>query len=85
MRDKNRVATVEEYFELELASERRYEYVDCEIRLLAGGTPNHNFIVGNLLVAWKSLLREQSFDIFALNQRLWLPRGNIFTYPNLWF
>ena len=66
MRDKEAIA-IEKYFETELALEERYEYSNGEIRLLAGGTPNHNFIVGNLLVTLKSLLKNKSYDIFVLN------------------
>ena len=70
MRNEEKTSTSEEYFELEFASEERYEYADGEIRLLAGGTPNHNFIVGNLLVAFKLSLKHKSYETFALNQRL---------------
>ena len=67
MRDKDAIVTVEEYFKIELASDERYEYRNGEIRLLAGGTPNHNFIMGDLLVALKFLLKNKSYDIFVLN------------------
>ena len=83
MKDEETIATVEEYFELEFASEERYEYADGEIRLLAGGTPNHNFLVGNLLVVLKPLLKNQSCDVFVLAQRLWLPERNVYTYPDI--
>ena len=83
MKDKKTIATVEEYFELEFSSEERYEYADGEIRLLAGGTPNHNFLVGNLLVVLKPLLKNRSYGIFVLAQRLWLPERNIYTYPDI--
>ena len=82
MRDKEAIA-IEKYFETELALEERYEYSNGEIRLLAGGTPNHNFIVGNLLVTLKSLLKNKSYDIFVLNQRLWIPDRNLYTYPDI--
>ena len=83
MSKKNTIATVEEYFEIEFASEERYEYSNGEIRLLAGGTPNHNFIMGDLLVALKFLLKNKSYDIFVLNQRLWILKSNLYTYPDI--
>ncbi|MEM8832620.1 MAG: Uma2 family endonuclease [Cyanobacteria bacterium P01_G01_bin.19] len=83
MKDDKTVATVEEYFEWEFSSQERYEYADGEIRLLAGGTPNHNFVVGNLLVVLKSLLKNQYYDVFVLAQRLWLRDRNIYTYPDI--
>ena len=82
MRDKEKTSTSEEYFELEFASKERYEYADGEIRLLRGGTPNHNFIVGNLLVIFKSF-NHKSYKTFALNQRLWIHERNIYTYPDV--
>ena len=83
MRNKEKTYISKEYFELEFASEERYEYADGEIRLLGGGTPNHNFIVGNMLVALKFLLKNQSYDIFVLGQRLWIQGRNIYTYPDV--
>ena len=41
-------ATVQEYFALERASDTRHEYVDGEILALAGETPDHNVIAGNV-------------------------------------
>ena len=82
MRNEEKTSTSEEYFELEFASEERYEYADGEIRLLRGGTPNHNFIVGNLLATFKSF-KHKSYETFALNQRLWIPNRNIYTYPDV--
>jgi len=49
--------TVEEYFGLELASESRSEYRNGEIIPMTGGTPNHNDIASNLIVALKQSLR----------------------------
>ena len=34
--------TREEYLEAEILSEERHEYINREIRLIAGGTPNHH-------------------------------------------
>ena len=82
MRDKDAIA-IKKYFEIELALEERYEYSNGEIRLLTGGTPNHNFIVGNLLVTLKSLLKNKSYDILVLNQRLWIPDRSLYTYPDI--
>ena len=83
MKNEEIIATVDKYFELEFASEERYEYANGAIKLLAGGTPNHNFIVGNLLVALKSLLKNQPYDVFVLAQRLWILDRSIYTYPDI--
>lgn len=38
--------TLQEYFEIEKASDVRHEYVYGEIFLMSGGNPNHNRIAG---------------------------------------
>jgi len=55
MQTVERLHTAEEYLELEVNSQERHEFVDGDIRLMTGGTPNHNVIAGNLLVVLKLL------------------------------
>jgi Uma2 family endonuclease len=78
-----RTYTVEEYLELEINSEERHEFWDGDIRLMTGGTPDHNDIAGNLLVLLKSALRGKPFRTFVADQRLWIPARNIYTYPDV--
>ena len=75
--------TTEEYLEAEIFSEERHEYINGEIKLMTGGTPNHNDIVSNLLIALKLGLRKKAFRTFVADQRLWLPERNIYTYPDV--
>ena len=39
--------TPDEYLEQEINSKERHEYIDGEIILMTGGTPNHNKIALN--------------------------------------
>ncbi|MGB8698149.1 MAG: Uma2 family endonuclease [Thermosynechococcaceae cyanobacterium] len=80
---EQRTYTREEYLELEIASEERHEYVDGDIRLMTGGTPDHNDIASNLLVALKLLLKGKPYRIFITDQRLWIPDRNLYTYPDV--
>lgn len=75
--------TAEEYLELELASETRSEYRNGEIIPMTGGTPNHNDISGNLYIPLKLALRSQAYRIFHLDQRLWIPKRQLYTYPDV--
>lgn len=83
--------TVEEYFELELASETRSEYRDGEIIPMTGGTPDHNDIAGNLYILLKLALKGKNYRTFYTDQRLWIPalseipaRGRtLYTYPDV--
>ena len=78
-----RTYTREEYLEFEIASQERHEYVDGEIRLMTGGTPDHNDITSNLVVALKLLLKGKPYRVFITDQRLWIPDRNLYTYPDV--
>jgi Uma2 family endonuclease len=75
--------TAEEYLELETVSDIRSEYYDGEIIPMTGGLPNHNKISGNLYVLLKSALKHQNCEIFLLDQRLWVPGAQLYTYPDV--
>ncbi len=75
--------TAEEYLELELASESRSEYRNGEIVPMTGGTPNHNDISGNLYILLKSALKGKNCRTFHVDQRLWIPDANLYTYPDV--
>jgi Uma2 family endonuclease len=75
--------TVDEYLELEIASDIRNEYRNGEIIPMTGGTPNHNDISGNLYLLLKPLLKAQGFRVFHVDQRLWIPDIKIPTYPDV--
>ncbi|NJO42889.1 MAG: Uma2 family endonuclease [Cyanobacteria bacterium RU_5_0] len=80
---EQRLYTPEEYLELEINSEERHEYVDGEIILMPGGMPNHNRIAGNLYAALNFALKRQLYDVFFTDQRLWISRKRIYTYPDV--
>jgi len=75
--------TLEEYFELELASETRSEYRNGEIVPMTGGTPDHNDIAGNLHVLLKLALKGRNYRTFYTDQRLWIPDRTLATYPDV--
>ena len=75
--------TVDEYLELEVASETRNEYRNGEIIPMTGGTPNHNEIAVNLLTFLKPALRAKPYRLFTADQRLWIPDIKIHTYPDV--
>lgn len=75
--------TPEEYLEAEINSEERHEYIDGEILLMPGGYPNHNKIAGNLHTALNVELKRKPYEIFITDQRLWIPKKRIYTYPDI--
>lgn len=75
--------TIEEYLEFELNSPERHEYINGEIILMTGGTPEHNEIASILNAALRVSLRGKSYSIFVADQRLWIPARNLYTYPDV--
>jgi len=75
--------TPEEYLELEIASTTRNEYRNGEITPMAGGTPNHNELIRAFTVILSLQLRNQPYQIFLADQRLWIPDRKIHTYPDV--
>jgi Uma2 family endonuclease len=73
----------EEYLEMEVRSEDRHEYRDGEIVLMTGATPNHNRIARNLCTSMTMALKGQSLEVFVADQRLWIPRVRLHTYPDV--
>lgn len=73
----------EAYLELEDNSTERHEYIDGEILRTAGGMPNHNRILINIGAALNFALKRQPYDVFVSDQRLWIPRKRIYTYPDV--
>lgn len=80
---EQRTYTPEEYLELEVASETRNEYRNGAIISMTGGTPDHNDIASNLVVALKLALRSKPYRVFITDQRLWIGDRNLYTYPDV--
>ena len=57
---------IEEYFRLDREStEARYEYIDGQIRMLAGGTPDHAKIAANIIGVLFGLLTDTACSIYT--------------------
>lgn len=80
---ETRYCSPEEYLEFEVNSELRHEYIDGLIIPMTGGTPNHNKIAGNLYVAIHFALKRQPYEVYYTDQRLWIPKRRIHTYPDV--
>jgi len=80
---KTKLYTAEEYLTLEVGSEIRNEYNNGKILPMAGGTPNHNEMMGNLVFILKASLKRQPYSVFVADQRLAIPDRNLYTYPDV--
>ncbi|HEY9874445.1 MAG TPA: Uma2 family endonuclease, partial [Candidatus Obscuribacterales bacterium] len=81
--EEKKVYTSEEYIDFEVNSEERHEYINGEIILMTGGTPNHNQIAGNFYAPLNFALKRQPYRVFVTDQRLWITRKRIYTYPDV--
>ena len=80
-----KIYTPEEYLALEVESDVRHEYLNGEIKEMAGGTTNHNEIITNLCVALKPKLRKENYRLFTENVRVWIEKYRVYTYPDVMF
>lgn len=83
LQTEKKTYTPEEYIEFEGNSKERHEYINGEIVPMTGGTPNHNQILLNLSGALNFALKRQPYRAFVAEQRLWIPRKRIYTYPDV--
>lgn len=80
---EQRYYSPDEYLQLETAAELRHEYSDGRIFPMAGGTPNHNRIAGNVSSALNMALAEQDYDVFVSDMRLQVVQKGLYTYPDV--
>src|SRR5258707_5063650 len=81
MQQAQRHYTVAEYFAVEAMSPVRNEYFDGEILALAGGSPNHNRISRNVLLALEPKLRDGHYESLGSDTRI-LTASGLYTYPD---
>ena len=77
------VIDVEDYLLLDRNSkEKRYEYLDGELRMLAGGSTYHSRIIANLTGILYSALRGSSCRLYNSDIRLQLSASR-YVYPDV--
>ncbi|MCP9494824.1 MAG: Uma2 family endonuclease [Pyrinomonadaceae bacterium MAG19_C2-C3] len=75
--------TLEEYFELERASEVKYEYFNGEVFAMSGASPEHEAVFGNVFTSLRNQLRGRSCSVFSSNLRVKVPAAPPYRYPDL--
>ena len=77
------VMSVEDYLILNRNSkDTRYEYLDGEIRMLAGGSPDHSIIIANLTAAIKGPLKGSQCRVYNSDVQLKLSEKRYF-FPDV--
>ena len=80
---KPRRLTVAEYFALEEKAERRSEFHDGQMFLMAGASREHNIINRNLSFELQLRLRGGSCQVFYTDQRVKADQTGRYLYPDL--
>jgi Uma2 family endonuclease len=75
--------TMEEYIEFDKNAEGRYEYFDGEVFAMAGGSPEHTRISGNIFGTLRERLRGTSCEAFTADLRLKVPAALPYRYPDV--
>ena len=75
--------TIEEYLQMEEASEEKHEYYQGEIFAMAGAKVPHNIISVNLIKLLGQKLKGKSCEPFNSDQRIYIPQNSLFTYPDI--
>lgn len=65
--------TLEEYFDLELSTNERFEYFDGDIFSMSGVSEQHDQIESNTHLALRLALRERECRVFLANMRIKVP------------
>ena len=79
----NKKYTIEEYLEMEEASQERHEYYQGEIFAMSGPKVPHGIISGNTFLALGNKLKGKSCRPFNGEQRIPLEKNTLFTYPDI--
>ncbi|WPL16003.1 hypothetical protein Thiowin_00934 [Thiorhodovibrio winogradskyi] len=73
--------TPAEYLDQERRAENKSEYVAGEIFAMAGASPAHNLIVGNLVTELNSALKQRPCRVYPSDLRLWV--ADSYFYPDV--
>jgi Uma2 family endonuclease len=77
------IQTEEEYLARERASDTKHEYVNGELVAMAGASPEHNLVAGNIAGTLGDRLRDRPCVVFPSDQRLHVAATGIYAYPDV--
>jgi Uma2 family endonuclease len=80
---KYSIMSVEDYLILNKSSkDARYEYLDGELRMLAGGSPDHSIIIANLTATIKGPLKGSPCRVYNSDVQLQLSERR-YVFPDI--
>ena len=75
--------TIEEYLEIENASDEKHEYYKGEVFLMAGTKQLHNIVTGNIYASLWNKLSGKSCRPYGSDARIHIEENTLFTYPDV--
>jgi Uma2 family endonuclease len=72
-----------EYLEIERSAEFKSEFFAGEMFAMAGGSPTHNLIAGNVVRELGNQLKRRPCRVFPSNQRVKVSETGLYTYPDV--
>lgn len=82
LRPQDRFLSREEYFALEQAEDRRYEYWAGRVFAMAGGSESHALIAMNIGAALVNALRGKPCRVYGADMKLHIRKHDRFVYPD---
>jgi len=77
--------SIEAYLAMEAAATERHVLWEGEVfsvAAMAGGTPDHNTICGNVVGSLYGALQHSKCRVMTSDQKVWVPRKSGFVYPD---
>jgi Uma2 family endonuclease len=75
--------TAEEYLAIERQAERKSEYYQGEMFLMAGASREHNLLVMNIGRELSQQLRQQPCEVYPSDMRVRVSGTGLYTYPDV--
>jgi len=75
--------TPQEYLEIDRKAERKSQFFEGEIFMMAGASARHNLIVANLLASLVGQLRGRRCTAYASELRTKVDPSGLYTYPDI--
>jgi len=72
-----------EYLRIERAAEWKSEYIDGEMFAMAGASPRHVLITGNLVAELRDRLRDRPCNAYVADLRVATDKARHYTYPDV--
>jgi len=75
--------TPSEYLTFERTSEQKHEYLRGRVFAMAGASPKHNLVCGNLIRALGERLRSRRCAVMPSDQHVYIETTDLGTYPDV--